>query len=432
MSDPRFAAMKTEPWWWQEAPRPSIPNRPLPARADVAIVGAGYTGLNAALVLARAGRSVVVFDAEDAAWGCSARNGGQIADGVKPGFETLARRYGDKAARAIVAAGRESLNHTLAFVEAEGIACDLHRGGRLIGAHRPSRYDALARHLAEHARIDPFDWHMVPPGDMAAELGTEAYCGGAVMEHHASLQPAKYANGLIRLALAAGATIETGTPVLTLAAAKDGSVEVTTARGRLRARDAVLATNGYSGPIAPGLRRRVIPIGSYMIATEPLAAETMAKIMPRQRSISDTRKVVYYYRASPDGRRVIFGGRVALKETDPAVSAPRLHREMTGLFPELAAAKVSHSWLGFVAYTFDEMPHIGRRDGLWFAMGYCGAGVAWASWMGHKLGHKVLGAAEGATPFDDLAFPTRAFYRGDPWFLAAAVAWHRAMDRWGP
>ena len=431
MSDRRFAAMKTEPYWWEDAPRPHIANRALPAKADVAIVGAGYTGLNAALVLAQAGRSVVVFDAADAAWGCSARNGGQIADGVKPGFGTLARRYGDGAARAIVAAGRESLDHTLAFVEAEGIACDLHRGGRFIGVHRPSRYDGLARHLAEHARIDPFDWHMVPAGEMAAELGTEAYCGGAVMEHHASLQPARYANGLIRLALEAGVAIETGTPVLALEAGRDGSVEVTTARGRLQAGAAAVATNGYSGPAVPWLRRRVIPIGSYMIATEPLAEETMAKIMPRQRSISDTRKVIYYYRASPDRRRVVFGGRVALKETDPAVSAPRLHAEMAKLFPELAGAGISHSWLGFVAYTFDEMPHIGRRDGLWFAMGYCGAGVAWASWMGHKLGHKLLESAEGATPFDGLAFPTRPFYDGNPWFLAAAVAWHRAMDRWG-
>ena len=431
MTHPLFADdMKTAPYWWDDAPRPRIDNAPLPDRVDVAIVGAGYTGLTAAIVLARAGRGVVVFEAEDAAWGCSARNGGQIGSGVKPGLEALERRFGREGGRAVVREGLDSLDYTIDFIEREGIDCDLHKGGRFIGAHRPSRYDGMAANFRALSKIAPFDWHMVPKEDMASELGTQAYHGGAVLPHHANLHPAKYANGLVDLALKAGAAIETRTPVLGLDRTS-GGVSVATTRGAVEARDAIVATNGYTGRLAPGLRRRVIPIGSYIVATEPVPPEVMGKIMPKQRALGDTRKVVYYYRSSPDRRRVVFGGRVALRETDPKVGAPRLHRAMTALFPELAETKISHSWMGFVAYTFDHLPHLGRRDGVWFSMGYCGSGVAWASYLGHKLAHKVLGDREGDTALDNARFPTRPLYTGDPWFLGAAVAWYRAMDRWG-
>lgn len=431
MTHPPFADdMKTTPYWRNDAPRPRIDNAPLPDRVDAAVVGAGYTGLAAAIALARAGRSVIVFEAEDAAWGCSARNGGQIGSGVKPGPDALERRFGREGARAVVREGLASLEHTIDFIEREGVECDLHRGGRFIGAHKPGRYDAMARNFQDLSRLAPFDWHMTPKEDMARELGTDAYHGGAVLPHHATLHPAKYANGLVDLALKAGARIETRTPVLALDRT-NGGVSVATTRGTVEARDAIVATNGYTGPLTPGLRRRAIPIGSYVVATEPVPPEIMDRIMPTRRAISDTRKVVYYYRASPDRRRVVFGGRVALKETDPRVSGPRLHAAMTALFPELAETRIAHSWMGFVAYTFDGLPHLGRRDGVWFSMGYCGSGVAWASYLGHKLAHKVLGDGEGDTAFDAAAFPTRPFYAGDPWFLGAAVAWYRAVDRWG-
>src|SRR6185312_7404408 len=165
---------------------------------------------------------------------------------------------------------------------------------------------------------------------------------------------------------------------------------------------------GYSGALVPWLQRRVIPIGSYIIATEPIAADVMARLMPRDRIVSDSRKVVYYYRASPDRTRILFGGRVSFRETDPAISGPLLHAELVSLFPELAATRISHSWFGFVAYTFDELAHIGVR-----------------------LGHRVIGDAEGHTAFDDLDFATRPFYTGNPWFLAPSVRYYRWRDRRG-
>jgi glycine/D-amino acid oxidase-like deaminating enzyme len=204
---------------------------------------------------------------------------------------------------------------------------------------------------------------------------------------------------------------------------------VETARGIVAARNVVVATNGYTGEVTPWLRRRVIPIGSYIIATEPLPRETMARLMPKGRVISDTRKVVYYYRPSPDGSRILFGGRVSADETDPRVSGPRLHAEMVRLFPELAGARISHSWCGFVAYTFDELMHVGEHDGLHYAMGYCGSGVGMACYLGMRLGQQVLGLSEGQTGLNAASFPTRPFYSGNPWFLAPSVAYYRWRDR---
>jgi glycine/D-amino acid oxidase-like deaminating enzyme len=192
-----------------------------------------------------------------------------------------------------------------------------------------------------------------------------------------------------------------------------------------------VATNGYTGRLTPWLRRRVIPIGSYMIATEPLAEAQMARLMPKDRIVSDTRKVVFYYRASPDQRRILVGGRVSTGETDPRISGPLLHAEMVKLFPELAAVRISHSWCGFVAYTFDELVHIGRHEGVHYATGYCGSGVGMASYLGMRLGLQVLGRKEGAPALDGLAFQTRPLYSGDPWFLAPSVRFYQWRDRRG-
>jgi glycine/D-amino acid oxidase-like deaminating enzyme len=204
---------------------------------------------------------------------------------------------------------------------------------------------------------------------------------------------------------------------------------VETPRGTIRARDVVVATNGYTGPLTGWMRRRVIPIGSYMIATEMLDPALMDRLIPRNRIVSDTRKVVYYYRASPDRRRILFGGRVSLSETDPRRSGPRLHADLSAIFPELATTRISHSWCGFVAYTFDELMHIGRHDGMHYAMGYCGSGVGMASYLGMRLGQQVLSLPEGATAFDELPFQTRPFYSGNPWFLAPSVLFYRWRDR---
>jgi glycine/D-amino acid oxidase-like deaminating enzyme len=419
---------KLSPYWWDRVPRPALDSSALPARADVVVVGSGYTGLHAALQTVRGGRHTLVLDAEDAGWGCSTRNGGQISTSVKPGFAVLARRYGPAHAREIVQEGQRSLAWFGQFVAEENIDCDFGVVGRFHAAHNAAQFTQLAR-AAEHQPPGlEVDAQVVPRAEQRKELGSDAYWGGVLYRQHASVDPARYHQGLLERVLSAGAQVAGRCPVTQIERDGDG-FRVHSARGTVQARQVVIATNGYTGALTPWLRRRVISIGSYIIATEPLPAALMQQLMPNNRIVSDTRKVVFYYRASPDRRRILFGGRVSISETDPSVSGPLLHADLVGVFPELAHTRISHSWCGFVAYTFDELMHIGQHDDMHYAIGYCGSGVGMGSYLGMRLGQQVLGRAEGRTAFDGLAFPTRPLYTGKPWFLAASIRYYRWRDR---
>ena len=417
---------KLTPYWWEHVPRPSI-DAALPATADVLVIGSGYTGLHAALQTARGGRHTIVIDAEDAGWGCSTRNGGQISTSIKPGFDALARRYGPERATGMIRDGQRSLSWFGEFVAAEAIDCEFRVVGRFHAAHNPAQYEALARRAVTQPKGLEVPVEMVPRAEQRRELGTDAYFGAAIYTQHASVDPARYHQGLLERAIAAGAVVVTRCPATDIAPEGKG-FRVTTPRGSILAREVVVATNGYTGPATKWLRRRVIPIGSYVIATEELPTDLMAKLMPKDRIVSDTRQIVFYYRPSPDRRRILFGGRVSHNETDPRLSGPMLHADMVKIFPELAATRISHSWCGFIAYTFDELAHIGRHEGLHYAMGYCGSGVGMASYFGMRVGQQVLGLPEGRTAFDGIGFPTRPFYTGNPWFLAPSIRYYRWRD----
>jgi glycine/D-amino acid oxidase-like deaminating enzyme len=428
-SDSLFSpGFKLTPYWWDGVPPADLPQSALPAGVDVAVIGSGYTGLHAAVQTLRAGRRTMVLDAEDAGWGCSTRNGGQISTSVKPGYAELSRRHGAERAFRILQEGRRSLSWIGEFIAAERIECAFRIAGRFHAAHSPAQYESLARDAEDQPKGLELPVEVVPRAEQHKELGTDAYFGGVVYTQHAALDPARYHRGLLDRVRAAGAEIVPHCAVTGIE--RDGSgFRLMTARGVVSARNVVVATNGYTGRIMPWLRRRVIPIGSYMIATEALSTALMARLMPKDRIVSDTRKVVYYYRASPDRRCIVFGGRVSHSETDPQVSGPRLHAEMARIFPEVAQARITHSWCGFIAYTFDELAHIGQRDGLHYAMGYCGSGVGMASYLGMRLGQQVLGLKEGATALDGLRFETRPFYTGNPWFLAPSIRYYRWRDR---
>ncbi len=429
MSHPLFAPdARFDPYWWDAVPRPALPSAPLPAEVDVLVIGSGYTGLHAALQTARGGRQTLVIDAGDAGFGCSTRNGGQISTSVKPSFAVLARRHGEASAREIIREGQRSLAWTGEFIAAEGIDCDFGVVGRFHAAHNAAQFDQLVQAAGRQVQGLEVPVRVVTRAEQRDELGTDAYHGGLVYEAHASVDPARYHQGLLERVQAAGAQVVAQCAAQGIERA-GGGLAVRTSAGVVKAGQVVVATNGYTGALTPWLRRRVIPIGSYIIATEPLPDDLMQRLMPRNRIVSDTRRVVYYYRASPDRRRILFGGRVSVDETDPAVSGPLLHADLVALFPELRNVRISHSWCGFVAYTFDELMHIGCHEGVHYAMGYCGSGVGMAGYLGMRLGQQVLGQAEGRTAFDDLAFQTRPLYTGKPWFLAPSIRYYRWRDR---
>jgi glycine/D-amino acid oxidase-like deaminating enzyme len=421
---------KPAPYWWDASPRQPDDLTKLPTSADVVIIGSGYTGLHAAVQTTRAGLDSVVIDAEAAGFGCSTRNGGQISTSIKPSFSSLTRRYGEARAISILKEGQASLDHVSQFVSTENIDCNFDVVGRFHGAHTARQYDKLAREC-EH-RHSGFETgaFMVPRDTQHNELGTKAYYGGIVYPKHSSIDPGKYHAGLLGVARSAGACIVSQCRVNDLERGAKG-FEVSTDKGRIRAGKVIVATNGYTGPLTPWLQRRVIPIGSYVIATEEIPVETMDRLFPTNRILSDTRKLVYYYRPSPDRKRILFGGRVSLQETDPRKSGPKLLAELVRLFPDLTGTRISHSWAGIVAFTFDTLMHCGEDNGLFYAGGYCGSGVGMAGYLGSKLGKAAAGFDPDMGAFSAIPFRTRPLYTGNPWFLAPSVAAYRLRDKLG-
>ena len=420
------------PYWWGGTPRPHLTSDGLPPKVDVLIIGSGYTGLCASIQTARGGRSTLVIDTEDIGWGCSSRNGGQVSSSIKPDFARLSKQHGSDTAREVLKEGYRALAWIGDFIREEGIACNFRVTGRFHGAHTPRHYEKLGRRLNSHPDGPALSAHLVPRSEQSSEISTDFYHGGLVFQKHASLDPAAYHQGLLELALAAGVHVVGHCPALSIESLPRGAgYRIRTGGGTVEARDVVVATGGYTGPLTPWQQRRVIPIGSYIIATEDLGIEQASRLIPMDRNITDSRRVVVYYRLSPDRRRLLFGGRVSLTETDTRVSAPRLHDQMTVIFPQLKDTRVTHSWMGFVGWTFAHVPHLGQYNGVWYSLGYCGSGISLASYFGTRLGQQVLGLKEGRTALDDLPFRTRPFYHGKPWFLSASVWWYGQLDRIG-
>lgn len=422
------ASYRNQPYWWDDAPRPAASTEGLPAKVDVLVIGSGYTGLMAARETASGGRSTLVIDAQDAGFGCSSRNGGQVSTSIKPDLATLSGRTNQEIGFGIRKEGINALDYITDLVAREKLDCDWRQVGRFHAAHNPAQYEALAKDAQSQPKGLEVPMEIVPAAEQRREIGSDYYYGGRIYPNHASLHPGKYHLELMRLAKAAGATVIDHCPALGIARDRSGFT-VTTGKGKVQARDVVVATNGYTGPITPWQRRRVIPIGSYIIATERRPKQEMLKLIPKDRVLSDSRKLVFYYRLSPDQQSMLFGGRVAYMENDPRVSAPRLHKWMRAIFPELSSVKVTHSWMGYVAYTFDTLPHIGKQDGLHYAMGYCGSGISLATYFGARIGQQVLGKAEGKTPLDNIPFPTRPLYSGNPWFLAPSIFYYQLRDK---
>ena len=419
---------KTQPYWWDQTPCAETGDSTLPAKTDVLVIGSGYTGLHCALQTAAAGRATIVIDAEAAGWGCSTRNGGHISGEIKPGYDELSQRFGTAGACALIKEARNALEWLGEFVEEQNIDCEYRQCGRFIAAHSPRQF----RGLVDYARHQPAgleqDLRIVAARDQASEIDSEYYHGGLVNDQHCSLDPAKYHSGLMHLAMQNGAQVIAHCQATGIERSSDG-FKVSTSRGTIHTRDLVIATNGYTGTVTPWQRRRIIPIGSYMLATEPMDLARANQLMPGQRVFSDTRKLVVYFRRSPDGRCLLFGGRVSVFESDPVKSLPALRREMLCIFPQLEDVRISHTWMGFVGFSFDYLPHLGVEDGVHYAMGYCGSGICLASYLGNRLGLQLLGKAEGNCAFSDPEFQTRPLYNGKPWFLGASVRFYQVHDR---
>ena len=423
MTQPFSPDYDDSPWWWRGVRFPPADGDELPESFDVVVIGAGYTGCHAALQTISAGMSTLILEAGPFGHGCSSRNGGHLSTSIKPSQRQLEHRLGLRRAKAIRAEGEAALRYTVDFIRDRSIDCRLEACGRLFAAHSHRQFRRL-----QEAFSDEPGCRVLKRSELGGEIRTDAYKGGVVVDDVYALQPAEYLAGLLKLVLAGGGRIRDYHPVMSIAG-EPGNFRVITESKTLRTRKIILATNGYTGPLSPWQRRRVIPVASSIIATERLGEDRVRQLIPGLRLVIDTRRLLTYYRPSPDHQRILFGGRVSARTLPSGKSALRLHGNLGRLFPDIAGCRIDNGWTGYVAYTFDTLPHIGTRNGIHFAMGYCGSGVSLASYFGCRIGQQAAGSPEGRTALDDLPFPTRPGYLGNPWFLPPVIAFNRFLDR---
>jgi glycine/D-amino acid oxidase-like deaminating enzyme len=429
-SDILHRDFKPESYWW-EAYRPTGDElAEVPRAARVAIVGGGYAGLSAALELAKQGVDAVVLEAAELGFGASTRNGGAVSGGVNIGKSFTGRSVdidSDRAHR-LLSDAADAFALIDRLIGEERIDCFWEKPGRFVGAWTERHYAAQSRRLSllnEAAQSGAF---MVPRERQREEIASGYYHGGMVVERSGKLHPALYFQGLLDACRRREVTICAKAAVRRITRAGPGW-RVETRRGDILAGEVVIATNGYTGALTPELRRRVVPIASHIIATEEMPTDLARSLIPRGRTLSDTRRVLCYYRMSPDGRRIVFGGRARFTQVTPAVSAPILHRYMTARFPQLRGVRITHAWTGNTAFTLDALPHMGERDGLHYCLGCNGSGVAMMTYLGWQTARKIAHAANYACSYDSSDFPSHPLYSGNPWFLPLAGGWYRLRDR---
>lgn len=420
-----------ESYWWGAAPQRKGAVAELPKNAEAVIVGSGYTGLSAALTLLRRGRQAIVLERRVPGYGASTRNGGQIGSGnQKFRVKKLMELRGREKAINLLREGTRMLDYIADVIEAEKIDCHFTRCGRFRGAIRPEHYEAMARDLDDLRAVAGVESFMVPRAEQHTEIGSDIFFGGSVLPNDASLHPGLYHLGLMRRVEEAGGRIY-GETAATAITPQGSGFTVTTPRGSITCRDVIIATNGHTDGLVPELRRRIVPVGSAMIATGEIPADLYARLLPKQRVYGNTNRVFSYFRGAPGERRIVWGGRVARLRAGNRISAYRhLARDMLHCFPDLADVPITHAWDGLIGYTYDEVPHLGRtRDGLYYALGYSGTGVSRATYFGNKIALKVLGDPGGRTAFDDLPFEAYPAYWAARHMPPIVEAWYSLRDK---
>ncbi len=420
--------MKLEPYWLDTAPAfAGGAEGPVEGRADAVVVGGGFTGLSAALALARQGADVTLLEADRVAAAASGRNGGHCNNGLAFGIDRIAGTLGLERARALYHAFDAAVDTVERLVAEEAIDCSFRRSGKIKLAAKASHYSGLARTRDLLARGIDTDTDLVPASELHREVRSRSFHGGLLFRRSAMLHVGRFGTGLAEAARRRGARIYEQAAVTGLRRLEGARHEVLSTRGAIVA-DSVLVATGAAAPF-PFFRRRILPVGSFVIATEPLAPGRIDGIMPARRTAVTTRHIGNYFRISPDDR-LIFGGRArfALSDAQSDMKSGRiLARVLERTFPQLGDVGIDYCWGGLLDMTRDRLPRAGQQDGLFYSMGYSGHGVQMAVHMGGMMA-RVMDGDEAANPWRGLPWPVVPGHAGAAWILPLVGAYYRFLD----
>lgn len=424
--------IKEKVFWQDTVAMPgSAYSNDLPSKVDLAVIGGGIPGLSAARQLARSGLSVAVLEAESIGWGASSRNGGMALTGLKLDAEVVESRYGHELTCQLFDDSLASIDTIEQIINQEQIECGFARTGHLLVANKPSHFKALEREAEWYGHQFNYVTRPIPSSDLAGEIGSQVYYGGLLDETSGGLNPAQYVTGLAKAAEKANVLLCPKAWVTQVEKSSSGFT-LKTQRGDLHASQVLVTTGGYTGAATPQLRRRIIPIGSYIIATQILPDNLTVQLIPHRRMVFDYKHYLNYFRLSADNR-MVFGGRAAFfPETGSTIrsSAEILRREMIYVFPQLKAVEVEYAWGGTLDFAFDQMPHTGQLEGIYYILGFAGHGVALGTHLGIRMADAILNGTVTELPYSAYAFPTAplGLYNGRPWFLPMIGLWHRILD----
>lgn len=422
--------MKLDSYWLDTSPAlTSVSAGPVEGHADVAVIGAGFTGLSAALALAKRGASVVVVDAGRIGAGASGRNGGQVNTGVAQDFAALVAQLGVVKARGCYRAYASAVDTVERLIREEQIDCDYRASGKLKLASKPHHLAQLEKTAEVIRREVDSNIDIIGRDRIREEVQSDSFHGGLLQRHGGQMHMGKFTVGLANAAVRHGARLYENAGVSAIAKDAQGGYRVVTARGELRAKQVLVAT----GPSRHGpfnwYRRRLAPVGSFIVVTEPLTPALAEQVFPHQRAYTTTRLMHNYFRVTPDSR-LLFGGRArfsASEQLSDAKSGRILQQTMAAMFPDLARVGIDYCWGGLVDITADRLPRAGQHEGIYFSMGYSGHGTQMSTHMGQVMAD-VIDGREAANPWREFAWPAIPGHTGKPWFLPLVGTYYRIKD----
>jgi len=418
--------IKNEPYWWSDAKPDFIDQVEWSSNADVLIVGAGYTGLSAALTLLDSGLKVIIIDKEIAGFGASSRNGGITSGKIKPSIRELKGKFGLDLSKQIVEEGNLARKDLYDFIKKEKIDCDLKINGMFVGATSKKGLENQKKETDFNIRSIGIENKIIEKKDVPDFIESNKYVGGIFDKRIGSIHPAKLVKSMIHLVQKKGGLIFDKT-TFKKSERNGKKFYIWTNKGLVKSNHLIIATNAYTDKNIPWLRKKLIPVISEMISTCEIGNNRVNSLMPKLTTFGEALNLFYYFRPSPDGKRILIGGRrVRYNNENPT---KKLKSGLLEIFPGLNDIEISNHWYGFVTFPVDQLPKLVMHEGIIYAAGYCGSGTVWSRWFGKKAAEIILNF-ETKSAFYNIPFRKIPFYNGYPWFVPVAIKYFKMQDWW--